>query len=227
MSELRRHDIEMQLVLDRAGLAASVQDLRRRRSVMAGLAGAIEVAQAGFGLSTRAIDTVARANPIALAAVAAGLAWVVTDRKPAEPPVDEFDQSWLAEADTLRHKARVALEMLQQSEDFSDTRADILADLVSSVREAMARGLNHLTASAQTQILAAREAAYVAQLNARQGIANTIKAHPLATAGVALGLGVVAAAMLSRKQADDRSESDDMALLDAPHKKGHRSARAD
>lgn len=125
------------------------------------------------------------------------------------PPVEQDDDfDWIAEAEALRAQANISLQKLEKmalnSFDYAKQRTAVLADLARDVRKAMRGGLDQLSTAAQDRILAAREAAYEAQLALRASTAKTINDHPVAVTGAALALGAVVTAALLRRSAPER-----------------------
>lgn len=233
------HQIEDQLARDRAALTNSINALRNRLSadhVVTDVLGLIKSHPATY---TTAIDKVVRANPMALAVVGAGLAWLLLGRtktQAAAPcgevlsgtkyealsrwedeggpavPLEDPDLKWVAQSEDLRSRASAALAQLEEmararlasAGEVAQERAAILAGLAKDVRAAMREGLEQLSTAAQDRIVAAREAAYAAQLNARKATGKMIEDHPMATAGIALALGVAVGAALPRTRTEDK-----------------------
>lgn len=238
-TNLNPHEIEEQLARDRAALSGSIDALRNRLSLDHMVTDVFGLIKSNPGPYTKAIDSVVRANPLALAVVGVGLAWLILGRKtsPAAPaegealsgtkyealsrwedeggpavPLDDPDLKWVAQAEDLRSRASAALtrleelayEKLASAAEVAQERAAILAGLAKDVRTAMRDGLEHLSSAAQDRIVAAREAAYAAQLNARKATGQMIEDHPMATAGIALALGVAVGAALPRTRTEDK-----------------------
>lgn len=130
-------------------------------------------------------------------------------------PVDSLpdaDHLWIAEADRLRNAASTALARIDAAAraslhpvgDIAASRAAVLADLARDTKAAMLRGLETLTAGAQSRILAARETAYAARLAATRQGARLIEERPLTAGAVALALGAAVAVALPRTASEDR-----------------------
>ncbi len=232
-------EIEEQLARDRAALTQSIDALRNRLTgehVVSDVFGLIKSNPAPY---TQVIDKVVRSNPLALAVVGAGLAWLLLGRKspcaavsdcdglsgtkyealsrwedeggPAVP-LDEPDLVWVAQAEDLRSRASAALARLEELAhnglasvaEIAHERAAILTQLAKDVRSSMRAGLEQLSSAAQERIVAAREAAYTAQLNARKATGQMIEDHPMAAAGIALAIGVAVGAALPRTRTEDQ-----------------------
>ena len=223
MDNLEPDRIERQLQKDRAALKASLTALGDRFTPQG----------VGGDLLTHAqtLGNVARANPVLVSVAGAGLAWYLLRRTPADPetdglsgtayeaqsrwedeggptqPLEDDDFDWIAEAEALRAQANVSLHGLEalalDGLEYAKQRAAVMADLARDVRKAMRRGLDQLSTAAQDRILAAREAAYEAQLSLRTSTAKAINDHPFAITGAALALGVAVSAAFLRRPAQD------------------------
>lgn len=227
-------DIEEQLVRDRAALAQSVAALRNRISgdhMLTGLLTAnpapigralittvrdhpVAAALAGAGLAWALFG---RKQPVEVAGNdLSGTKYEALSRWEDEGgpgvPLEEPDLNWLAEAESLRNRASAALAALESkarerfasAADLAQERAAVLAALAKDVRQSMRSGLDHLTAAAQDQIVAAREAAYATQLSARKATGKAIVDHPFAAAGLALAVGAAIGLSLPRTRTEDR-----------------------
>ena len=224
MDNLEPDLIERQLQQDREALKASLAALGDRFTLQ-GVGGDL-LAQA------QNLGSLARANPALVSLAGAGLAWYLLRRKGAVPestglsgttfeaqarwedeggptqPLDDDDLDWIAEAEALRAQANANLHKLEalalDGLEYAKQRAAVLADLARDVRKAMRRGLDQLSTAAQDRILAAREAAYEAQLSLRASTAKAINDHPVAITGAALALGAAVSAALLRRPSNDR-----------------------
>lgn len=130
-------------------------------------------------------------------------------------PVAEMphpEESWIASADRLRHSALDALarinaaarEGLRPVAEVAANRAAILADLARATRDTMLYGLENLGADAQERILAAREQAYIARLDAVQQGRRLIEERPLVAGALGMALGAAVGAALPHTETEDR-----------------------
>jgi len=188
-----RH-IEADLDQQRAKLASTLDALQDRVSFDALAGDALGLIKANTETYTASIDQAVRSNPIALAIVGVGLAWLIfggrkhvetpkvnleamsnweDDGGPARPS-DEIEPDWTAQSDTLRRRANDSLARLEAEargatrglRDVAAERAAILAELATGLRVAVRSGLDGLSVAAQDKIVATREAAYAARLKA-------------------------------------------------------------
>lgn len=225
MDNLEPDLIEQQLRHDRAQLKASLSALGDRFA-MPNVPGDLLT-------HLQSLGGVARANPALVSVAGAGLAWYLLRRNGAAQPasdglsgtayeaqarwedeggpvqeIEDDDLDWIAEAESLRAKANESLHGLEAMAldgiEYAKRRAAVLADLARDVRKAMGRGLGQLSTAAQDRILAAREAAYEAQLSLRATTSKAITDHPVAITGAALALGAAIGAALQRRPAADR-----------------------
>jgi len=182
------HDIER----DRARLASTLDALKDRVSIDTLAQDALGLLRSNTAGYTHSIDQAVRANPLALALVGAGLAWLVFGQRPAPEavkpknaalmewendggparPSDEHTASWTDHSDNLRSRAAAALRRLETEareatgglRDFAQDRAAVLADFTVGLKQSFGNGLDDLTDVARDRIVAAREAAYAARL---------------------------------------------------------------
>ncbi len=247
MDNLEPDRIARQLQQDRAALKASLAALGDRFTRQ-GLGGDL--------LShAQTLGNVARANPVLVSVAGAGLAWYLLRRNAAAgtdglsgtayeaqarwedeggptQPLEDNDFDWIAEAEALRAQANVSLHKLEalalDGLEYAKQRAAVLADLARDVRKAMRRGLDQLSTAAQDRILAAREAAYEAQLSLRASTAKAINDHPVAITGAALALGAAVSAALLRRPAQDRklAQERDRLLAETRRLLAHERRRA-
>jgi ElaB/YqjD/DUF883 family membrane-anchored ribosome-binding protein len=215
----KKAEIEAALARDRAELSASLGALNKRVSPP-NLTDAFSVLK-NTSIPARAIESVAKGNPLMLAAAGAGLAYYLWQRRASEEalspleeakerwedegglPLDEVDMEWVSQAETLRARAEAIIADLEArarsglaaAADVAQAKAEVISDLARDVRKSMRHGIEHLSESAQARILAAREAAYEAQLNLRKQASEMVQEHPLAATGGALALGMAIAAI--------------------------------
>lgn len=123
----------------------------------------------------------------------------------------EDDDGWMAEADSLRDRARALLaqidkaarEKLAPAADLAKERAGVLSALTSDVRNVMSKGLDGLGDQAKAAALSAREAAYTARLSAGEAAQKGVtlaKENPLIVAALVGAAGVAVAAALPRNK---------------------------
>ena len=228
MDNLEPDLIERQLQKDRAALKASLAALGDRVT-MQGMAGdllahaktlgkvaranPVLVSVAGAGLAWYLL----RRNSVSTQSdnIGSALSGTVYEAKsrwedeggPVQP-IEDDDFDWIEEAEALRAQANASLHKLEalalDGLEYAKQRGAVLADLARDVRNAMRRGLDQLSTAAQDRILAAREAAYEAQLSLRASTAKAINDHPVAITGAALALGAAVSAALLRRPAHDR-----------------------
>ncbi|MFC3182999.1 hypothetical protein [Cypionkella sinensis] len=224
MDKIEPHLVKERMQQDRAALKASLSALGDRFARPGVATDLLNHAQT--------VGQVARANPVIVSVLGAGLAWYMLRRKP-EPvlenglsgtsfeakarwedeggpaqPIEDDDFDWIEEAEALRAQANVSLHKLESLAldglDYAKQRAAVLADLAQDVRKAMRRGLEQLSSSAQDRILAAREAAYEAQLSLRNSTAKVVNDHPVAVTSAALALGAAVTAAWLRQPSQER-----------------------
>ncbi|MDB5660774.1 MAG: hypothetical protein JWS10_3389 [Cypionkella sp.] len=226
MDNLEPDLIEQQLQRDRAALKASLSALGDRFSVQ-GVAGNLMT-------QARQIGGVARANPALVSLAGAGLAWYLLSRKHdanrvdteglngtkyeaharwedeggPTMPLEDPDFDWVAEAEALRLQANATLHGLEAKAmdgiEYAKQRAAVFADLARDVRKSMHRGLDQLSTAAQERIVAAREAAYEAQLSLRNASSKAVNDHPIAIISAALALGAAICAVVRRRPSGER-----------------------
>lgn len=249
MDNLEPDLIERQLQQDRAALKASLAALGDRFTLQ-GVGGDL-LAQA------QNLGNVARANPALVSLAGAGLAWYLLRRNRGSAaeasglngtayeaqarwedeggpvqPLEDDDFDWIAEAEALREQANSSLQGLEAMAldglEYAKQRAAVIADLARDVRQAMRRGLEQLSSAAQDRILAAREAAYEAQLSLRASTSKAINDHPVAITGAALALGAAIGAALQRRPSQDRklAEERDRLLAETRRLLAHERNRA-
>lgn len=157
-------DIEAEIERDRASLASTIDELQDRVSVEHMAREAMETMRANAASYSRAIDEAVRANPMAVALTAAGIAWLVfggrkangsageetTDerwhstageiygRRPAEDLYGRgaSDEDWAREADSMRARASSSLNRIESDarDHYRGMRAGI-ADRAAGARD--------------------------------------------------------------------------------------------
>ena len=188
--------IEADIERDRAEFAATLEALQDRVSVDALAQDALGLLRTNSASYIRSVDAAIRGNPLAVALVGAGLAWLVFgNRKPVEKPKakleallaweddggparppDEPEPAWTNASDGLRLKATEALRKLEADarlagadiRDFAQERAAVLAEFVDGLRQSFDHGLDGLSQTARDKLVDAREAAYAARLRAER-----------------------------------------------------------
>lgn len=269
-------EIEAELERDRAELASTLDELSDRVSVDSLARDALNSVKSYAGSYTSTLDGAVRTNPIAVAMVGAGLAWLAfsghrrstTSRSGTDlagsPIHDDLprseteggipapsgfgsyaggtpvgassgdDHSWWDSIQDLRSRATSALHRIERdaasalgsvrdhlpgmgggsggSRDYDSERQSVISGFTSGLRERFASGLDSLPEPARERIVAARQRAYQASLQAeqvgRQAItdpARALEEHPLVAGAVAFALGAAAAVMLPRTEAEDRA----------------------
>jgi vacuolar-type H+-ATPase subunit H len=270
-------EIEAELERDRATLASTLDELSDRVSVDSLARDALNTVKSYAGSYTSTLDGAVRTNPIAVALVGAGLAWLAFSghrRSTASTSGDGYvggpvhddlsrldseggipaasglgsyaggtpvgsssgdDHSWWDSIQDLQSKATAALHRIEREaasalgsvrdhlpgmggsssgggRDYESERASVISGFTSGLRERFSSGLDSLPEPARQRIVAARERAYAASLQAervgRQAItdpARALEEHPLVAGAVAFALGAAAAVMLPRTEAEDRA----------------------
>lgn len=227
--------IEADIERDRAELAATLDALQNRVSVDALTKEALGLLRTNSANYVSSIDAAVRANPVAVALVGAGLAWLIFGKRPTveKPmakteallaweddggparPSDERLPIWADKTDGLRQKASAALRELDartEPHEFAQKRAGVLAAFTEGLHHGFRDGLEGLSRTAQDKIIAAREAAYAARLRlervARSSSRETgqmIEDHPMVMAAVMLALGAALGASLPRSTVEDKA----------------------
>jgi ElaB/YqjD/DUF883 family membrane-anchored ribosome-binding protein len=242
-------EIAARLEQDRADLEGSIEGLRDRLSLDVLLDDAFGYAVAHAAPYGRALDNAVRRNPIAAVMVGAGLAWLIFGhKKRTEPkiegtkfealsrwedeggpvaPLPEPDEDWIGEADRLRDGASTALRRIDERArrglrplaETTRDRAKVLTDLAQATRKAMGRGLEDLGAEAADRMLAAREKAYAARIEATRRGTQLIEDHPMVAAAVGMSIGAAVGMALPRSPVEDRifGEERDRLLEQAQH----------
>ena len=190
----------------------------------------------------KAQQTVQR-NPLAFALIGAGLAWLVLGNRGSDHTgdikakvhdvaedvsdgVDAVADRWAKRLDKLRKTASEKVAALEEeaakglddARDFTAEKATILAEFAEATKEHLADGLETLSAGARRKVIAAREAAYAARLNAEAAAksaghetARFVQDHPLVTAALGIGIGAAIAAAVPHVRARaEKSSKDDL-----------------
>lgn len=202
------------LISDAMGYARSNMAPYLRALDGAVRANPVAAAMAGAGLAWLILGRKSGASgaeaPLAGTKFEAMSRWEDEGGPVAEMPHPE--DSWIATADKLRHSALDALARISAAArvelrpiaEVAAHRAAILADLARATRDAMLHGLENLGAEAQQRILAAREQAYIARLEAvRQG-SRLIEERPLVAGALGMALGAAVGAALPHTTTEDR-----------------------
>ena len=220
--------IERQLQQDRAALKASIAALGDRFTLQGvggdllthaqtlgkvARANPVLVSVAGAGLAWYLLRrNSALSEPDGVGSALSGTVYEAKSRWEDEggpvQPIEDDDFDWIEEAEALRAQANVSLHKLEalalNGLEYAKQRGAVMAELAGDVRKAMRRGLDQLSTAAQDRILAAREAAYEAQLSLRASTAKAINEHPVAITGAALALGAAVSAALLRRPSHER-----------------------
>ena len=131
--------IEAELECERTALAASLVNLRSRLTMESLASEAASLVKGNLGPLTHGIDRTVRANPLAVAVIGAGVAWLALGRRssqnqtptdalagtryealtrwedeggPPAPLPDPDSNEWLTETDALHKRARSALAQI-------------------------------------------------------------------------------------------------------------------
>lgn len=237
--------IEREIEVERVALARALGDLQRQvapDAIVEKISAALR--ENGGDLAGTAIRQ-AKANPLALALTGAGLAWLVAgpsktaarpataakpnvgydDREvPAAPgfrqePSDESFEARVARAEGQTYDPTI--RPTKGTDTFDKTRRDRSA---ASLRDRLMEGTEMMTETARDRVIAAREAAILAEqrieARAREyGAAgkDAFANQPLMGALVAFGVGALAGALLPRTRVEDRhlGGARDKAFLEA------------
>lgn len=184
--------IEADIAQDRAKLASTLDALQDRVSVDTLAQDALGMIKANTASYTHSIDQAVRANPMAVALVGVGLAWLVFGGRKPTPvlgskqaamstweddggparPSEERHEPWTIETDNLRKRASDALhrietdarDVTQSVRDFAAERAAVVAEFGSGLKRSLRHGLDDLSTAAHDRIVNAREAAYAARI---------------------------------------------------------------
>lgn len=227
--------IEADIERDRAELAATLDALQDRMSVDALAQEALGLLRTNSASYVTGIDAAVRANPVAVALVGAGLAWLIFGKRRSQEnpkarresllaweddggparPSDERLPGWSDRTDRLRETASAALRELDEatgSRDLARERASVLAAFTNGLRHGFRDGLEGLSETAQAKIIAAREAAYAGRLRfehvARVSSRETgrmIEDHPMVMAAAMLAMGAAFGAALPRSKVEDNA----------------------
>jgi hypothetical protein len=237
--------IEREIEVERVALARALGDLQRQvapDAIVEKISAALR--ENGGDLAGTAIRQ-AKANPLALAVTGAGLAWLVagpskTAARPATVAKSNvgYDDRELPTAHGFRQQpsdesfeARVAraagetydptIRPTKGTDTIDKTRHDRSA---ASLRDRLMEGTEMMTETARDRVIAAREAAILAEqrieARAREyGAAgkDAFASQPLMGALVAFGVGALAGALLPRTRVEDRhlGGARDRAFLEA------------
>lgn len=227
--------IEADIERDRAELAATLDALQNSVSVDALAKEALGLLRTNSASYVTRIDAAVRANPVAVALVGAGLAWLIFGKRhavekpmakteallaweddggPARPS-DERLPGWADRTDGLRRKASAALRELEAKTgpyDLAQNRSGVLAAFTDGLRHGFRDGLEGLSQTAQDKIVAAREAAYAARLRLERVVHSSsretgrlIEDHPMVMAAVMLALGAAIGVSLPRNAVEDNA----------------------
>jgi hypothetical protein len=275
-------DIEADIERERAALADTLDTLSDRVSVDNLAKEALGMLKGHAGTATSTIDHAVRANPLAVALIGAGIAWMfvgnkVTGRSSKSsklssssqssgygaglqhddrgwaasgsgssdygrvgyvPSDNDDDHAWSREATGLRARATAALHRIEQeaksyyeslrnalpgssssstsssggTRDFESERQSVISSFSSDLRARFASGLDNLPEGSRQQIVAARERAYGAMLQAERVGRDVVRdpgrameEHPLVAGAVAFALGAAVAAALPSTDAENRA----------------------
>lgn len=193
---MAQHDdtrgLEAEVEQDRASLASKLDELTDRVSID-------NIAKQAMGMirsNAHVVDDAVRANPLALALIGAGVAWLVfggrDTRKPVpatevgrweseggaarpvgEEAADDPDSEWSRQIDALRQRASATLRTGADGlRDMAARRAGVLADMTEGMREWFSHGLEGLSDAARERISGLRQQAYAAKLEMQRAAAQ-------------------------------------------------------
>lgn len=193
---MAQHDdtrgLEAEVEQDRASLASKLDELTDRVSIDS-------IAKQAMGMirsNAHVVDDAVRANPLALALIGAGVAWLVfggrDTRKPVpatevgrweseggaarpvgEEAADDPDSEWSRQIDALRQRASASLRTGGDGlRDTAARRAGVLADMTEGMREWFSHGLEDLSDAARERISGLRQQAYAAKLEMQRAAAQ-------------------------------------------------------
>jgi hypothetical protein len=205
--------IEAALEQDRASLAMELDDLRGRADRRLLTGEAMGAVLGNWDSSVRTLKHAARVNPLALAMVAGGLAWLALGSRrgrSGEQPTYQAISRWEGEGgsvelprttteasenaewfrliDALREEARDRIAALVErsspgQRDDGTKQAAIMADLAKGMTDAFLHGLEALSPDARDRIVAARKQAYVAYRKERGERAERARGAPSVISG--------------------------------------------
>jgi hypothetical protein len=147
------------------------------------------------------------------------------------PSDNDEDQAWSREAHGLRARAMDALRRIESeaksyyqsmrhgvssgasgARDFAAERASVISGFTSDLRTRFAAGLDNLPPESRDRIIAARERAYQAMLQAERVGRDVIRdpgraleEHPLVAGAVAFALGAAVGAALPSTEVENRT----------------------
>lgn len=281
-------EIEADLERERASLATTLDALSDRVSVDNLAKEALGVLKGHAGSATSTIDHAVRANPLAVALIGAGVAWMflgpkvrsssssrssspyssgygssVNEAYTGSPPSsygssaygsssyatsgsadygrvgyvasdNDDDHAWSHEAHGLRARAAEALRRIEheaksyydslrdgissmtsgsaQDRDFDSERESVISGFASDLKARFAAGLDNLPPEARDRVIAARERAYAAMIQAERtgrdmwnDPSRAMEEHPFVMAAVAFGLGAAAGAAIPSTDYENRT----------------------
>jgi hypothetical protein len=158
--------------------------------------------------------------------------WSGHDAQAGGLHADDPNPDWHSHLGALRGKARAALDQIDhearssvqslkstiadqvgQVRDFAAERAQVVESFAADMKEAVADGLDHLSASARAAVMQARQESYAALLRAERVVKGgtrkavaVIEEHPVAVGAAALAVGAVAGIALMRSGDADRND---------------------
>lgn len=266
-------EIEADLDRERAALASTLDTLSDRVSVDNLAKEALGMLKTHAGSATTSIDHAVRANPLAIALIGAGIAWMFLGNKVTGgasksssshssgyggslqhddrgwaasgssdygrvgymPSDNDDDHAWSREATGLRARASAALHRIEQeaksyydslrnalpgssssqsgqTRDFDAERQSVISSFASDLKARFSSGLDSLPEGSREQIIAARERAYSAMIQAERVGRDVVRdpgrameEHPLVAGSVAFALGAAVAAILPSTDAENRA----------------------
>jgi ElaB/YqjD/DUF883 family membrane-anchored ribosome-binding protein len=208
----------------RQDLASRLEDKQNQASVEDMAHEAMASLRENVGPYARRAEDAVRANPMALALVGAGVAWMLFGNNGDDAPnnrntqrsrgrAHDDDESWMDTANRYRARAeRAAAKYRHRASD----QAEVARELAEGFAHSFQEGLEEFSDSARERIIAARGRAYsaviVAEKQAGRAARKTgrmIEDHPLMAGALALAVGAGVAAALPNTRFEDRAFGQD------------------
>lgn len=205
--------IERDIASDREKLAATLDALQARVSVDTLTQDALGLLRANSAIYTRSLDTAVRANPLAVALVGAGLAWLVFGkRKAVEVPKAKLEalSNWEDDGGPARPSDEIVPAAGAVQRNAASEPGGVVAAFASGLKDSLHNELGALSevakdrASALSQTAtAARKSVQHVAATAQDAPGRMIEDHPMVTGAVMLALGAALGAALPGTQAEN------------------------